>query len=49
VEGTSFVSGSRPKGSKLVNNIFEHKNKIVTSDVDTTVVLVEAKIIKRNV
>jgi len=36
VEGTSFFSGSKPKGSKLVKNVVEH-NKIVTSDVDITV------------
>jgi len=39
VEGTSFFSGRKPKGSILVKNIVKHKNKIVTSDVDITVVL----------
>jgi len=40
VEGTSFFSGSKPKGRRLVKNAVNHKHKIVTSDVDMTVVLV---------
>jgi len=48
VEGTSFFSGSKSKESMLVNNVVEHKNKIVTGDVDITVV-VEAKITKSSV
>ena len=50
MEGTSFFSGSEPKGSMLVKNVVKHKNKIVTSDVDITVVLVvKAKIKKSSV
>jgi len=47
VEGTSFFSGSKPKGSMLVKNV-KHKNKIVTSDVDITVVLVVKVKIKKS-
>ena len=48
MEGTSFFSGSRLKGSMLVNNVVKHMNKIVASDFDITVV-VEAKIKKSSV
>ena len=48
VEGTSFFSGSKPKGSMLVKNGVKHKNKIVTSDVDITVVLVVKVKIKKS-
>jgi len=47
VEGTSFFSGSKPKGSILVKNVV-NKNKIVTSDVDITVVLVVKVKIKKS-
>ena len=40
MKGTSFFSVSKPKGSMLVKNVVKLKNKIVTSDVDITVVLV---------
>ena len=50
MEGTSFFSGSKHKGSILVKNVVKHKIKIVTSDVDITVVLVvEVKIKKSSV
>ena len=48
MEGTSFFSGSEPKGSMLVKNVVKHKNKIVTSDVDITVVLVVKATIKKS-
>jgi len=35
-----FLFCEQPKGSMLVKNVVKHKNKIVTSDVDITVVLV---------
>ena len=47
VEGTSFFSGSKPKGSMLVKNVVKH-NKIVTSDVDITVVLIVKVKIKKS-
>jgi len=47
VEGTSFFSGSKPKGRILVNNVAKHKNKVVESDVVITVVL-EVKLIKNS-
>jgi len=50
VEGTSFFSGSKSKGIMLVKNVVKHKNKIVASDVDVTVVLgVKVKIKKSSV
>jgi len=48
VEGTSFFSRSKPKGSTLVKNVFKRKNKIVTCDVDITVVLVVKVKIKKS-
>jgi len=47
----SFFSGSKPKGNMLVKNVVnKYKNKIVTSNVDITVVLiVEVKIKKSSV
>jgi len=29
MEGTSFLSGSKLKGSKLVKNVVKHKNKLL--------------------
>ena len=49
MEGTSFFSGRKPKGSMLVKSVAKHKNKIVTSDVDITIVLVVKVKIKRAV
>ena len=48
MEGTSFFSGSKPTGRILVKNVVKHKNKIVTSDVDITVVLVVKVKIKKS-
>ena len=47
MKGTSFFSGSKPKGSMLMKNVVKHKNKIVTSDVDITVDLVVKVKIKK--
>jgi len=47
VEGTSFFSGSKPKGSMLLKNVVKHKHETVICDVDITVVLVVKVKIKK--
>ena len=47
MEGTSFFSGSKPKGSMLLKNVVKHKYETVICDVDITVVLVVKVKIKK--